>query len=275
MIVTLSQGWASYRQAGLGESLPSGEASRSGRVRDCPCQLDARDFGSAMNLPVPETTTTTTSSQPGVTRADVLAAYRFILGREPESESVVQLAVRGYQSVEQLRRDFLQSREFTSTIAPPLTKQEYRPDLDGGGQPIEVNCEPQVMRELLAHVERTWSRFGKENPYWSVLSYEEYRLGNFEENQEAFWESGRKDLVRLQRWLQRNQITLPDRATCLEYGCGTGRVTRWLSQEFASVVACDVSEAHLELAARAIPADRRQGVTFVRVDELSRLDELP
>jgi len=209
-----------------------------------------------------------------VTREDVVAAYRWILGREPESEAVICSAQRGYTSTEQMRRNFLRSEEFTASLDPSV--KASRPyDLDQGGQPIEVTCEPQVMSELLAHIERTWTQLGKEDPYWSVLSYDRYQMGSFAEHQEAFWDTGKTDVVRLQRWLERNQINLPANAACLEYGCGTGRVTRWLSQEFASVVACDISEAHLQLAAQAIPPERLQQVTFFRISQLSRLDELP
>jgi len=209
-----------------------------------------------------------------VTRDDVVAAYRWILGREPESEAVIRSAQRGYTNTEQLRRNFLRSEEFTTGLDPSV--KAFRPyDLDPGGLPIDVTCEPQVRSELLAHMERTWTQLGKEDPYWSVLSHDRYQRASFAEHEEAFWDSGQTDLVRLQRWLVRNQITLPANATCLEYGCGTGRVTRWLSQEFASVVACDISDAHLQLAAQAIAPERRERVTFFRISQLSRLDELP
>ena len=210
----------------------------------------------------------------GVSREDVVAAYRMILGREPENERVIREA-QGYESSEQLRQAFLDSEEFRRLSTPMVMRHRFPHDLNPGGHPIEVNCEPQAMAELLAHVEKTWSRLGEENPYWSVITHEDFELPNFEKNQEAFWQSGKVDFDRLQRWLERNHIKLPPHASCLEYGCGTGRVTRWLSQGYESVIACDISESHLQLARQAIPPKLVDRVKFQRVNHLSALEELP
>jgi SAM-dependent methyltransferase len=218
--------------------------------------------------------TPTNFAEKSLTRDDVIAAYRWILGREPESEKAIRSAQRGYTSVAQLRQGILRSGEFTAGLAPSV--KAFRPyDLDLGELPIEVSCDSQVMPKLLAHIERVWTQLGEADPYWSVLSVDRFQAGSFWENEEAFWESGKDILARFQRWLQRNRIALPANASCLEYGCGTGRITRWLSQEFASLVACDISEAHLKLAAEAIPAERRERVTFFRISHIGRLEELP
>jgi SAM-dependent methyltransferase len=218
---------------------------------------------------------TSVPSKPGITRDDVVSAYRFILGREPESESVVQSAVEGYESREELRLSFLQSAEFNAAMGSPEIVNRFPHDHHEGGQPIEVNCDRQVLGKLLAHIEKTWNRLGEQDPYWSVLSRERFSGDNFQNNQEAFWNSGKGDVVRLQRWLQRNEITLAADATCLEYGCGTGRITRWLSRQFQTVVACDISKAHLQLAQQELLREPAGQVTFLHIDHLSRLEELP
>lgn len=213
--------------------------------------------------------------QAPVTRDDVVSAYRLILGREPEDESVVRSATQCYKNIEQLRQGFLHSEEFAAANAPLILARRFPHDLDEGSQPIEVHCEGQALSELLAHVETTWRRLGEEDPYWSVITTDDYRIVNFETNQEAFWNSGKIEVIRLQRWMKRNEIKLPVNSTCLEYGCGTGRMTRWLSREFGTVVACDISEAHLQIARQAIPEEVSRRVTFLRVDGPNALDDLP
>lgn len=55
----------------------------------------------------------------GVSRADVVAAYRLILGREPESEEVI-LKHLGHTSIESLRKVFLTSDEFKKELSKHL-----------------------------------------------------------------------------------------------------------------------------------------------------------
>jgi ubiquinone/menaquinone biosynthesis C-methylase UbiE len=60
----------------------------------------------------------------------------------------------------------------------------------------------------------------------------------------------------------------PRGGTCVEVGCGPGRMTALLAERFDRVVAVDVSPAMLDLARRAVEADN---VEFVSVSG-SRLD---
>jgi SAM-dependent methyltransferase len=60
----------------------------------------------------------------------------------------------------------------------------------------------------------------------------------------------------------------PRGGTCLEVGCGPGRMTGALSERFDRVIAVDVSPAMLERARQAVPAPN---VTFVAVSG-ERLD---
>jgi SAM-dependent methyltransferase len=208
-------------------------------------------------------------------RNDVLLAFRLILEREPGDEGEIRDALKTYKTVDELSEAFQHSDEFARKIRPLILQHRFPFSVYSGIEAIEVSCDSETMSRLLAHIEKSWSQFGAEDPYWSVLSHDTYHRENFEEHEEAFWNSGESDVLWLQRWMERNQLTLPDNATCLEYGCGTGRVTRWLAQKFDSVVACDISETHMQIAREAIPLDLRKRVTFVRIDRLSKLDELP
>jgi hypothetical protein len=54
-----------------------------------------------------------------VTREDVVNAYRLLLGREPENESVVRLHLANPRPKIDLVRDFISSEEFRSKVPPP------------------------------------------------------------------------------------------------------------------------------------------------------------
>jgi SAM-dependent methyltransferase len=95
------------------------------------------------------------------------------------------------------------------------------------------------------------------------LSSEQYKHDKFGDNSEAFYASGEKDVRRLNAWLKRNGTTdFGNGRVCCEYGCGTGRVTRWLAAQFSRVVACDISQPHLDLAQSHL---RRSGISNVRL----------
>src|SRR5438309_1511692 len=63
-----------------------------------------------------------------VTSEEVVAAYRLILGREPESEEIVRFQAARYSSLRELRHAFIYSHEF-------LTSRH----IDG---PLYVACVP-------------------------------------------------------------------------------------------------------------------------------------
>ena len=119
--------------------------------------------------------------------------------------------------------------------------------LDGAPElPIQVTCEPAGMTELLVRTTAAWNRMGNEDPYFSVVTSPDYHLAEFEKNQAGFWETGRLDAERMLAWMKRNR--LGPIGTCLEYGCGVGRVTCGLENHFEKIIACDISVPHLRLA---------------------------
>ncbi len=59
------------------------------------------------------------------TRADVLAVYRGLLGREPESEAAVAQHLEGATSVRNLVRNIATSTEFAERIDSPLTSSVF------------------------------------------------------------------------------------------------------------------------------------------------------
>ena len=198
-------------------------------------------------------------------------AYRLLLGREPESAAVVEHHSRNASSLAELRDRFLLSAEFDRARVPKLPLALDR------GEPmhVEVQAEPWLLRKMFARTEQTWQSLGKSDPFWSVLSSELFRKPNFDQNAAAFYESGRLDLDRLSAWLNRNGIHgFGPQHTCCEYGCGTGRVTGWLASRFSRVIACDISEPHLALAARHIEESGRGDVCFRHIESIETLNSL-
>jgi 2-polyprenyl-3-methyl-5-hydroxy-6-metoxy-1,4-benzoquinol methylase len=119
-------------------------------------------------------------------------------------------------------------------------------------QTIDVEADQEALAALWQQVQPSWSRFGEVDPDWSVASEERFRTTLFEQNAEQFYRTGQVDVERFQGWLRRNHIDASHLRTCLDFGCGTGRLARWLAGGFERVVACDFSPTHIQLASRRL-----------------------
>ena len=184
----------------------------------------------------------------------------------------------GCRDVAELRQRFFAWAEFKAQVLPRIAEPpQNRFPLDGErSEQVEVTCDRKRLSQLLDHVEQTWRKLGEQKPYWSVLTLPDFENGKFDANRVKFYETGRADMERFHVWAGRNGLALNPAGSCLEYGCGVGRVTRWLSTIFGEVIACDVSAPHLELARQELQRDGACAkVRFMEINSLAALDSLP
>ncbi|MCS7056819.1 MAG: class I SAM-dependent methyltransferase [Thermoflexales bacterium] len=198
-------------------------------------------------------------------------AYRLVLGREPSAAEV--LAHLGHPDLQALRRSFFESQEFrlNHRWLCGATLSGHEPALS-----VQDRVDPDVIERLFAHIQASWCAMGEQEPYWSVLSADEYKLVNIQGRLEKFYESGWESFHLLMDTLQRNGLDkkLEDK-TLLEYGCGVGRVTNVLAQKFKRVHAYDVSTPHLALARQVTNSLGLANVDYVAVQSLRDMQELP
>lgn len=207
-----------------------------------------------------------------ISREAVIWAYRMILGREPESDEVVTLQQRENPDVPSLRRGILESPEFKANL-PDWTC----PGLHGFEPPIQVDCDgtSEQLRRLFDHVQRNWQDMGNSDPYYSVLTSPEHFGTPPQEIIRRFFQTGFGDVERFLKTLGRNDIKLPGHATCLEFGCGLGRITHALAPHFEKIFAVDISAAHLVLAEKHATEDDVQGIEWTHLASVDALDTLP
>ena len=198
-----------------------------------------------------------------------------MLQREPEELAVAHWRnqLLNTNDVRALIEDFLHSPEFIAKVFSianifPYDRAPY--------QHIEAQVGDDIANKLWLHIEDTWSRLGNEDPYFSVLTDPRYRKAAISDNSviEAFYESGRGDWERVERWLERNAVSLNQNAVVLEYGCGVGRFTEWLARRFASVVAMDISSGHLALAAKRAKSQDLNNIRFAKISSRADLSQL-
>lgn len=201
--------------------------------------------------------------------------YRIALGREPESEAIVRAYSDRVKTIAELREIFLTSTEFRGQMAASIA--EITPPQATGFEPaMPIHCpdDPELHNRVFQHIAESWSHFGETEPHWSVLTTDEFRNDQLEANLDAFHEFGATDVNRFLATLQRNGLSIPDQAHCVELGCGVGRLTRWLAPHFRSMTALDVSPGHLALAKKYVEQHSRN-VEFRQLKRLENLQELP
>lgn len=113
-----------------------------------------------------------------------------------------------------------------------------------------------------------WDKWGEIDPYFGVLSSDEYRADNLtEELQAKFFRSG-DDYVNRTLTNVRNHLDADYRPVrSLDFGCGVGRLVIPLAGLSNTVVGIDVSDHMLAEAASNCQKRNIENVSFVKSDD--------
>ena len=209
-----------------------------------------------------------------VTPEDVSYAYKLFLGREPENAEVVAGYCQSTQTLEQLSRIFMNSPEFMRRMGSALEKPQanrHRHPFHLPRIPVETQVTAEVLDQMFERIHKEWEQLGATEPYWSVVTQPQNYLAEFEQHREQFYASGNGACQTFLATLRRCGINPSQLNTCLEVGCGVGRVTPYLAGAFSQVIATDISGQHLELA-RAHLADK--GVQNVALQHWHNVDQM-
>jgi SAM-dependent methyltransferase len=211
-----------------------------------------------------------------VTERDVRNAYRIILGRDPENEVVLRMHAQAARNVPELWLRFLGSQEFAERAKGESFGRDELNVVPADAPPmsVDVTVSEEQAQRLLDRIHHQWQRLGESQPHWSVLTSERFRPAEIEKNREAFHQTGRLDVARFTWALNRNGIDLARLSSCLEFGCGVGRLTAHLASIFQRLVAVDISGAHLAEARAHFARAGIAGTTFVQATGIDQLLEL-
>ncbi|MTI46091.1 methyltransferase family protein [Roseibium hamelinense] len=208
-----------------------------------------------------------------ITPEDVQNCFQFLLGRSAEDQAVEHFR-QNCNSTEELRTLVMRSEEFHKRVLGsqfhhPISFVEHRTN-----QSVDVDSSAQDLEKLWDHVGRSWSQLGKEQPYFSVVTSDEYLSENIPANEEKFWSTGVHDFDRISMIFKECGLSADQFPTALEYGCGVGRASLFLSRLFKTLYALDISPNHLEIADRKAKQDGIGNICFQKVDRAG-LDALP
>jgi SAM-dependent methyltransferase len=179
-----------------------------------------------------------------VTDDDVIWCYRALLGRSPESQDAVRVLVGSAQDFRSLVLLFLRSPEYQvknlRSALVPLAEGEMH---------VEVAASKAEMLRLQERIRETWTHLGEARPHHSVLTTDEFLAESINDRSiDRFYQSGDIEAAAIDAMLRRHGFSNAKASTCVEYGCGLGRVTLSLARRFERVHAYDISSNHIALA---------------------------
>ena len=203
-----------------------------------------------------------------VTREDVQWAYRMLLGREAESEAVLQ----GHQQQADrasLRLALMQSDEFLSGAMHSGTVGRFQNIAD---TPVEVDCSPDQLMSMTQHIAAEWRKYGAEKPHWSVLTHSDFLPENIAHTVEEFYATGREHAKMMLNPIARSGASIDHFNRVMDFGCGVGRLTLALAPRASEIVGVDISPPHLALARERAGADTN--AKFVAIDSVEQIGSL-
>lgn len=211
------------------------------------------------------------AAAPGLTATDVTIAYRLLFNREPESETVIAGHIAAFPDIKAFRLALMKSAEYREKVEALLGKQPVTKPLDWPAIRVDTNVSATALAEMVRLVEGNWDALGRSEPHWSVLTKDEFKADSIQASKESFFRTGRIAADETFAMLRRNGVDLSSLDTCLELGCGVGRVTVSLAERFRHVVGVDISRPHLDLAEQAAREMGRDNITFVHAGTLEAL----
>jgi SAM-dependent methyltransferase len=120
-----------------------------------------------------------------------------------------------------------------------------------------------MMRGLRDDPNRSWEDLGKVDPYFAVLSEEQYRSDLIDSKAtEDFFQTGEDHVKRLLEKIESNFGPI-ERRSALDFGCGVGRLVLPMAKRFSEVVGVDVSPPMIHEARRHCEAMCVKNTEFI------------
>jgi SAM-dependent methyltransferase len=121
---------------------------------------------------------------------------------------------------------------------------------------------------LHSGTDKQWERFGREDPYYGVLSHERFRKEQIaEDSLKEFFKSGQHHINTMLTIIRSSIDPAFVPTTALDFGCGVGRCSIALARVCQAVVGVDVSESMLEEARRNCSRHSISNLTLIKSDD--------
>ncbi len=162
-------------------------------------------------------------------------------------------------------------------LAEEETEPEIAFNLIGKSMNIDY-CNVEQLKYIFEKTKESWKELGEKEPYWSVVTHNEFKMQNCNEKEiRKFYSMGRLHVAKIVSVLIRNQKVRDweelKKLSITEIGCGCGRVTKHLADCFGKVVATDISAGNLEIARKQIVKDNVDFQLLKQLEDYNNLAE--
>lgn len=205
----------------------------------------------------------------------ITACYRVLLRREPEETSAVAERADDTESAEAVLRSFLTSDEYKNVAEGHIIHDHLMGNHLHATLDIEVDVTNDVRTQMFDRIKGEWAALGETEPFWSVITSDEFRSDSIRENMDAFIQSGRTNVGWLQNIAQRNGVALGKHQTCFELGCGVGRLTLPLAEIFDHVTGYDISPGNLAECEALTKANNISNISTKLMTDIEQIKDAP
>ncbi|MCW5960437.1 MAG: class I SAM-dependent methyltransferase [Pyrinomonadaceae bacterium] len=120
----------------------------------------------------------------------------------------------------------------------------------------------------MSKIQKTWEHFGEENPYFAVVTLDQFEKENLSEDVLAeFFESGSRYTETVWKEIETNLVSDFRPKRSLDFGCGVGRLSIPIARRSGELVAVDISKRMLEEAERNAVKANVNNISFVQSDD--------
>jgi SAM-dependent methyltransferase len=125
-----------------------------------------------------------------------------------------------------------------------------------------------MSKSVLHQTDHDWEELALSDPYWAVLTNDEFRNQNMGDAERArFFSSGQHEIDRIFEAVRRVFGEHPRPTRALDFGCGVGRLSLPLARYCDHVVAIDIAEGMLLEARRNAIHTTLDNIDFVCSDD--------
>ena len=122
----------------------------------------------------------------------------------------------------------------------------------------------------LKHVQKTYEDYGNDDPLYAVLSRKDAKGNNWDVDE--FMTTGRQEIAEAMKHIAKLGVEV-NKGRALDFGCGVGRLTLALCEEFHEVVGVDISYSMIEIAKSYNVFGDRCGYRVNTTDDLAQFDD--
>jgi ubiquinone/menaquinone biosynthesis C-methylase UbiE len=119
-------------------------------------------------------------------------------------------------------------------------------------------------------VQKTYEVYGKEGPLYAVLSRKDAKDNKWDADE--FFATGRDEIANAMRHLASLGVEV-NKGRAMDFGCGVGRLTQALCEEFSEAVGVDISYSMIENAEKYNKFGDRCEYRVNTTDDLAQLDD--